>query len=62
MLRTLEHAKGLLFDEKEEKEEKREEEAKEGASGAVGSDEPRDAPVPSEAKTETLRPQSEEKT
>lgn len=62
MLRTLEHAKGLLFDEKEEKEEKREEEAKEGASGAVASDAPRpDAPVPSEAKTETPQPQSEKK-
>ena len=62
MLRTLEHAKGLLFDEKEEKEETKDEESKDGASGAVASDEPRDAPVPSEAKTETPRPQSEEKT
>ena len=59
MLRTLEHAKGLLFDEKEEKEETKEEERKEGAS-----DEPRlDAPpAPSEAKTETPQPQSGQKT
>lgn len=62
MLRTLVHARGLLFDEKDEKEEK-EEEGKEGASDAVASDEPRlDAPVPSEAKTETPQPQSGQKT
>jgi hypothetical protein len=60
MLRTLEHAKGLLFDEKEEK---KEEETKEGAGDAVASEEPRfDAPAPSEAKTETPQPQSEQKT
>jgi len=59
MLRTLEHAKGLLFDEKEEKEEERKEDANDG----VASDEPRlDAPVPSEAKTETPQPPSGQKT
>jgi hypothetical protein len=60
MLRTLEHAKGLLFDDKEEK---KEEERKEGASDAVASDQPRlDAPAPSEAKSETPQPQSGQKT
>lgn len=63
MLRTLEHAKGLLFDEKEEKEETKEDHGKEGASDVVASDEPRlDAPAESEAKTETPQPQSEQKT
>lgn len=62
MLRTLEHAKGLLFDEKDEKDEKKEEETKEGASDAVASDEPRlDAPAPGEANTETPQPQSGQK-
>jgi len=60
MLRTLEHAKGLLFDEKEET---KEDDGKVGASDVVASDEPRlDAPAQSEAKTETPQPQSEQKT
>ena len=64
MLRTLVHARGLLFDEKYEKDEKKDQERKEGASDAVASDEPRlDAPpAPSEAKTETPQPPSGQKT
>ena len=58
MLRTLEHAKRLLFDEKEE--EKKEEAVERDAPAGA---EPRlDVPAQGEAKTETAQPEPREKT
>jgi hypothetical protein len=56
MLRTLEHAKGLLFDEKEEEKKKEEERS------VVESKPAPEAPAQAEAKAEAPQPGPDEKT